>query len=411
MAKLNVLPLCFCLIIVAARSAQAQNWPQWRGPKRDGAVADFIAPSVWPEKLKLKWRASVGSGVSSPVADGGRVWIHSRKGDDEVVSCLDLKSGALLWSKSYPAPFAGYPGATRVGKGPYSTPVLFGGRLYTLGITAILSCFDAQTGESVWRRDFGPVDISNNFTGAGMSPVIDRGSVIVHVGDDRGGKLLALDTANGKEKWRWSGDGPGYASPIAVEFEGERQLVTMTDKAVIGVSAQSGQLLWRISWPDKWNENIVTPVLYKDMLIFSGVRRGTLAVRAKKQGNQWTTQEVWSNPEVCMYMSSPVLDGEYLFGMSEKRKGQFFCLNAATGKVAWVTEGREGFNAAIVGAKGALFILTDEAKLIVARKSAIGFEPIRTYVVADSQTMAHPVVSGGQILIKDSEGLALWSLD
>jgi outer membrane protein assembly factor BamB len=411
MAKLNVISVCFCLVIVTAQPALAQNWPQWRGPLRDGAVADFIAPSVWPEKLKLRWKVSVGSGVSSPVADAGKVWIHSRKGDDEVVSCLDLKTGKPLWSKSYPAPFAGYSAAARVGKGPYSTPVLFGGRLYTLGITAILSCFDAQTGELIWRRDFGPVDISNMFTGTGMSPVIDRDSVIVHVGDDRGGKLLALDAANGKEKWQWSGDGPGYASPIAVEFEGERQLVTMTDKAAIGVAAQSGQLLWRIPWPDKFNENIVTPVSYKDMLIFSGVRKGTLAVRVKKQGHQWTTQEVWSNPDVCMYMSSPILDGDHLFGMSDKRKGQFFCLDAATGKVAWATEGREGSNAAIVSAKGVLFILTDEAKLIVAKKSASGFETIKTYLVADSQTLAHPVVSGRQIIIKDSEGLALWSLE
>jgi outer membrane protein assembly factor BamB len=411
MAKLNVASHCLCLMIATAQSALAQNWPQWRGPHRDGAVADFIAPSVWPEKLKLKWKATVGSGVSSPVAEAGRVWIHSRRGDDEVVSCLNLKSGKPLWSKSYPAPFAGYSAAARVGKGPYSTPVLFGGRLYTLGVTAILSCFDAQTGELIWRRDFGPVDISNMFTGAGMSPLIDRGSVIVHVGDDRRGMLLALDAASGEEKWRWSGDGPGYASPIAVEFEGERQLVTMTDKAVIGVAAQSGQLLWRIPWPDKFNENIVTPVSYKDMLIFSGVRKGALAVRVKKQGNQWTTQEVWSNPEVCMYMSSPILDGDYLFGMSDKRKGQFFCLNAATGKVAWTTEGREGSNAAIVSAKGVLFILTDEARLIAARMSASGFEPIKTYLVADSQTLAHPVVCGKQIIIKDAEGLTLWSLD
>jgi len=122
-------------------------------------------------------------------------------------------------------------------------------------------------------------------------------------------------------------------------------------------------------------------------------------------------QEVWSNPEVCMYMSSPVLDGDYLFGMSDKRKGQFFCLNAATRKVAWVTEGREGSNAAIVSAEGVLFILTDDAKLIAARKNASRFELIKTYLVSDSQTLAHPVVSGRQIIIKDSEGLALWSLD
>jgi outer membrane protein assembly factor BamB len=401
----------FSVVMLWAQAAFAQHWPQWRGPQRDGAVMDFIAPAVWPEQLKLKWKVAVGGGVSSPVVDAGKVWLHSRKGEDEIVSCFELNSGKLLWSKSYAAPFAGYSAATRVGKGPYSTPALAGGKLYTLGITAILSCFDAQTGALLWRKDFGPVDTSKMFTGTGMSPVIDRGRVIVHVGDDRGGKLLALDAASGKEQWQWSGDGPGYASPVVVELAGARQIVTMTDKAVISVAAQSGQLLWRIAWPDKFNENIVTPVLYKDLLIFSGVRRGTLAVRVIKQGSQWATQEVWHNPEICMYMSSPVLAGDYLFGMSDKRKGQFFCLNVATGKVAWLTEGREGANAALLHAKDALFILTEAAKLVVAKKSASGFEQIKTYSVGDNQTLAHPIVFGKHVLIKDEQALILWGME
>lgn len=405
----KLVALCLCFLIT--QTVLAQNWPQWRGSQRDGTVADFNTPAAWPEQLKLKWKIAVGSGVSSPVAAGGKVWVHSRKGDAEIVSSFDWQTGKLHWSKSYPAPFAGYSAAARIGKGPYSTPVLFDGNLYTLGITAILSCFDAQTGELKWRKDFGPVDTSKMFTGTGMSPVIESGKVIVHIGDDRGGKLLALEANSGKEVWYWNGDGPGYASPIVVELAGTRQLVTMTDKAAISVAAQSGQLLWRIPWPDRFNENIVTPVQYKDLLLFSGVRKGTLAVRVTRQGNQWEATEVWHNPEICMYMSSPVLDGDYLYGLSEKRKGQFFCLNAATGKVVWLTEGRAGYNTALVQTKGLLFLLTDEAKLIVARKGTRSFEPLKTYVVADNLIMTHPVVSGRQILIKDSEGLALWSLE
>jgi outer membrane protein assembly factor BamB len=407
MTKLVALCLCF----LVTQTVLAQNWPQWRGSQRDGTVVDFNTPAAWPEQLKLKWKVTVGSGVSSPVAAGGKVWVHSRKGEAEIVSSFDWQTGKLHWSKSYPAPFAGYSAAARIGKGPYSTPVLFDSKLYTLGITAILSCFDAQTGALKWRKDFGPVDTSKMFTGTGMSPVIDNGKVIVHIGDDRGGKLLALEANSGKEIWYWNGDGPGYASPIAVELAGMRQLVTMTDKAVISVAAQSGQLLWRIPWPDRFNENIVTPVQYKDLLLFSGVRKGTLAIRVTRQGNQWETKEVWHNPEICMYMSSPVLDGDHLYGLSEKRKGQFFCLNAATGKVVWLTEGRAGDNATLVQTKGLLFLLTDEAKLIVARKGPRSFEPLKTYAVADNLIMTYPVVSGRQILIKDSEGLALWSLE
>jgi len=235
------------------------------------------------------------------------------------------------------------------------------------------------------------------------------GNLIVHVGDDRGGRLLALDPNTGQEKWRWTGDGPGYASPIAITLQNTRQIVTMTDKAAIAIAADSGRLLWRIPWPDTYNENIVTPVLYKDLVIFSGVRKGTLAVRPVREGSEWKPVEAWRNADVAMYISSPVLAGDRLFGLSDKRKGQFFSVAAGTGRVDWITEGREGGYAAIVKAKDVLFLLTDEAKLTVARAGTSGLERIKTYEVSGRPTMAHPVVSGRQILIKDDQDLTAWS--
>jgi outer membrane protein assembly factor BamB len=390
----------------------AQDWTQWRGPNRDGAVKDFVPPAVWPEKLKPIWKTEVGSGYSSPVVFKDRAWIHTRKGEEEFVSCLDLKSGKVVWTKSYPVSFAKNQYATQMGKGPHSTPALHDGKLYTLGVTAILSCFDANTGELKWRKEFGAPDTSKMFCGTAFSPVIDQGNLIVYVGDDiRGGSMFALDPATGKERWKWVGEGPGYASPIAVELEGARQIVTMTDKSVIGVETKTGKLLWRLAWPDEWNENIVTPTLYKNTLILSGVRKGTVAIQVTKNGAEWTPKEVWRNPEIAMYMNSPVLEGDHLFGMSSKRKGQYFCLDAATGKVIWATEGREGVNAAILNTKEALLILSSDANLIVAKKNAKGFEQIAKYSVADSPTYAHPVVMGKRILIKDDVAMALWGVE
>jgi outer membrane protein assembly factor BamB len=406
------IPSILFAAVVAFQIVSAQDWTQWRGPNRDGVVKDFIAPVVWPEKLKLIWKTEVGSGYSSPVVSTDRAWIHSRKGEEEVVSCLDLKTGKVVWSKSYPVAFAKNQYATQMGKGTHSTPVLSDGRLYTLGVTAILSCFDANTGELKWRKDFGTPDTSKMFCGTAFSPIVDQGSLIVYTGDDiKGGVMLALDLATGKERWKWTGEGPGYASPIVVELEGARQIVTMTDKSVIGVEAKTGKLLWRMPWPDEWNENIVTPTLYKNLLILSGVRKGTVAAQVTKNGAEWTAKQVWHNPEIAMYMNSPVLEGDHLFGMSAKRKGQYFCLEAATGKVLWATEGREGFNAAILNTKDALLILNSDANLIVAKKSAKGFEQVAKYSVADSATHAHPVVVGKKILIKDDAAMALWSLE
>lgn len=401
--------LLVALFLVAA-AAGAQEWAQWRGANRDGMVRGFVAPAKWPDKLTQVWKTSIGGGYSSPVVLGDRAWVHSRRGEEEVVSAIDLASGKILWSKSYHAVWTKNKYAMEMASGPYSTPVLHNGRLYTLGITAVLSCFDAATGELKWRKQFGALDSSKMFTGTAMSPVMDGGNLIVHVGDDRGGKMIAFDGATGAEKWVWSGDGPGYASPIIVTLGGARQIVTMTDKNVISIAPADGKLLWKFPWPDEWNENIVTPLQYEDLLIFSGVRRGTAALRVAKTGAEWSAKEAWANADIAMYMSSPVLDGDHLYGMSAKKKGQFFCMEAATGKLLWTTTGREGDSSAVLGSGNLLFILTSDASLVVAKKNSKEFEPVAKYSVADSKTYAHPVVLGKRILVRDDTSLSLWSL-
>lgn len=390
----------------------AQDWPQWRGANRDGVVKDFVAPAAWPEKLKQVWKMPVGSGYSSPVVSKDRAWIHSRDNNEETVTCLNLKTCKILWRKAEPVAFTKNQYAKEMSNGPFATPALAGGRLYTLSVNAVLSCFDAMTGELKWRKDFGKPDTSKMFCGTAASPLIDGGNVIVYVGDDiKGGQMVALDAASGNERWKWMGEGPGYASPIIATFAGARQVVTMTDKSVVGIAAKDGALLWRLAWPDEWNENIVTPIVHKNSLILSGVRKGTVAVQIAKTGDKWEPKEVWRNAELTMYMNSPVLDGDHLFGMTNKRKGQLFCAEAATGKVLWTTEGREGANAAILQAKDLLFILNNDGGLIVARKSPKGFEQMAKYSVADSATYAHPIVFGSRILIKGDAAIALWSLE
>jgi outer membrane protein assembly factor BamB len=391
-------------------TANAQDWTQWRGPHRDGVVTNFAPPALWPEKLKLVWKTPVGSGYSSPLVSQGKVWLHSSTANEEVVACYDLKTGKPVWRKAEPVNFKKNQYATKMSGGPFSTPALHQGKVYTLSVNAVLSCFDAATGALKWRKDFGLPDTSKMFCGTAMSPVIEGGNVIVYVGDDiKGGQMLAFDAATGQEKWKWTGEGPGYASPIVTEIAGVRQLVTMSDKSVISVATRNGQLLWRMPWPDEWNENIVTPLRYQDMLIFSGVRKGTLALRVNRTGQEWKTQEVWRNSELTLYMNSPVLAGDHLYGLTNKRKGMFFCLEAATGKLRWQTEGREGDTAALLNAKDTLFLLTSDASLIVANKNPQGFQQLAKYTVAESPTYAHPVLLGNQMLVKDETNLTLWS--
>jgi outer membrane protein assembly factor BamB len=367
--------------------------------------APIVEPKVWPEQLKRKWQVTVGEGHSTPIVAGGRIYIHARQGEREVVACLRPDNGQPIWQESYAAPYTVNAAATRHGKGVKATPVVEGNRVYTFGIGGILSCFDAANGKLQWRKEFGSPDF-----GAAMSPVVDRGLLIAHVGTRGKGALTAFDAQTGAEKWSWKGDGPAYASPIVAEPGGTRQVVTQSQSNIVSVDAATGQLLWRIPFTTAYDQNVVTPVLYHDTLIFSGLGNSTFGVKVIKKGGAWSTETLWQNKDTAMYMNSPVLSGDLLFGMAARNKGQFFCLDARKGTTLWTSEGRQADNAAIVDAGPVLLILTTNSELIVARKSGKAFEVVRKYTVADSPTWAHPVVTGNGILIKDATTLALWTI-
>jgi outer membrane protein assembly factor BamB len=384
----------------------AQDWPQWRGLNRDGISGAFSESKTWPEKLKLKWKVNVGEGHSSPVVAGGRIYLHTRQGDREVVSCLRTETGQVIWQEGYAAPYTVNPAAASHGKGVKSTPVVAGGRIYTLGINGILSCFDARTGKPQWRKEFGSPDY-----GTAMSPVVDRGLLIAYVGTNGRGALTAFDAETGVEKWSWKGDGPAYASPIVADLGGTRQVVTQSQHNIVGVSAATGELLWRIPFNTPYEQNIVTPVLYHETLVFSGLGNGVMGVKVLKRGSEWVPETIWQNKDVGMYMNSPVVSGDLLFGLSHLKRGQFFCLDPRNGAILWTSEGRQAENAAIIDGGSVLFFLTNDAELLVARKSGKGFELLRKYSVADSPTWAHPVILNSGILIKDATTLALWSTE
>lgn len=402
--------LTFTLVAVSTLAAHAQ-WPQWRGPNRDGVVPAAQVPASWPEGIEQKWRRTIGVGYSSPIVADGRVYVHSRIDPDEVVTAFDLATGREVWAARYAAPFVKNKYASPMQKGPFSTPLATDGRLFTLGATAVLSAFDAATGKLLWRNDWSKeVDTSKLFTGTAMSPILDSGLLIVHVGDDGGGTFRALDPATGSEKWSLTADGPGYASPIVATFGGVRQIVTLTDKSVVGVGVASGRALWRIPFPDDWNENIVTPVVAGDILVVSGTRQGTYGFRIARKDDTFTPEQVWHNTDLPMYMSSPVVDGTFVYGFSNRRKGQFFCLDVSTGTARWTTEGREGTNAVVQSAGPHLVLTTTEGQILVARRTPDRYEEVRRYEIGTGHTWGHPVLLGREIVVRDGDGVGVWVL-
>jgi outer membrane protein assembly factor BamB len=403
-SKWVILPIIPLLSVLLA-----DDWPQWRGPGRDGVLSNSAAPAAWPEQLKLRWKITVGEGHASPIVAGGRIYVLTRKQDKETASAVDLENGKIIWQQSYAAPYTMHPAATGHGQGPKATPVFAGGRLYTLGISGVLTCWDAATGTVSWRKEFTKEHrtTSPDF-GAATSPVVDHGVVIAHVGGHNDGALTAFDAASGEVKWRWTGDGPAYASPMVVELGGVRQVVTETQNNIVSVSAADGQLLWKIPFTTQYDQNIPTPLVYHDELIVSGISKGIMAVRAAQKNGKWSTETVWRNEDVALYMSSPVAAGDLLFGFSHYKKGQLFCLDIRTGATQWTGEARQGDNAAVLISGENVIFLKDDAQMIIAKATGKGYEPLHTYSVAQSPTWAHPVVLHDGVIIKDATTLARW---
>ncbi len=385
------------------------DWPQWRGPNRDGLLASFTPPGTWPEQLSRKWKVDIGLGYATPLVVGNRLYVFSRQAENEVMSGLDADTGKVLWQTAYPVQFTMNSAASRHGPGPKSTPALADGKLFTIGMTGIVTAFDAATGKQLWQKP--APSVQPTYTTQAFSPLVDRGMVIFHVGGNNQGALTAFDVNTGDVKWSWSGDGPGYGSPIVATIGGTRQVVTFTQQKLVGVDEATGALLWERPFTTPSTQNNITPILYGQTLIISGHMNPVTALSVTKPGNQWVTEKLWENTDVALYMSNAVVLGDTLVGMSQRMNGQFFGLDPKTGKTLWMSDGRQATNAAIVGAGDLWFALKDDGELIVAKKSATAFEPVHRYTVADSATWAQPVISGNRVFVKDVSTLALWTLN
>lgn len=393
-----------------ARSGTAApgDWPQWRGPNRDGGVGSFAVPATWPEQLTRRWKVEVGLGYATPLVAGNRIYMFSRQGDDEVMSALDAATGSALWKTAYPVSFTMNSGAARHGMGPKSTPVLSNGRVFAIGMTGIVTAFDTATGKQIWQKPGSTV--VPMFTTHAFSPVVERGLVIFHVGGHNQGALTAFDVNTGDVKWNWNGDGPSYGSPIVAELDGTRQIITLTQGKLVGLDPATGTLLWERPFVSANFTNAATPVLSGHTLMLSN-GGPAMAVTLAKRNNQWTTDSAWENADVPFRLSNAVLAGDMLFGFSTRNSGQYFGVDVATGKTLWTSEGRQAGNAAIARAGDLLFSLEDDGELVVARSSRTAFEPLRRYTVADSATWAQAAFSGNRIFVKDVSTLALWTLN
>lgn len=386
--------------------ASGQNWPQWRGANRDGAATLFEEPTSWPAELTQQWKVDVGLGYATPLVVGDRIYMYTRQDDDEVMLALDADSGDVIWRSGYPAPFRMSPATSRHGPGPKSTPAFADGRLFTLGMSGIVTAFDAETGGQLWQK---PAPRAQPLYHTAMSPLVDAALVIVHVGGHDDGTLTAFDVATGDVRWSWDGDGPAYGSPVVAELEGTRQVVTFTQENLVGVSVETGELLWRRPYTTPSTTTSQTPILYRNTVIEAGRGNGITAFRVVRVDDEWTTENVWHTDEVSLHMTNGVAIDDVLFGLSHLRSGQYFGLDLDTGQALWTSDPRQAENASIVRAGDTIFSLEDDAELVIVRNSRTRFEPLERYEVATSATWAQPAISGIRLFVKDVSSLTLWT--
>lgn len=389
--------------LLAEGQPAPQDYPQWRGLHRDGSASEFAMPEQWPDTLTLRWRVEVGEGYATPIIVGDRVYVFSRQDGHEVLTALETATGRIVWESGYPAPYEMFSGTAAHGEGPKATPLFHRGRVYTHGITGAVSAFDAKTGERAWH--IPPPEVQPLF-GTSVSPLAEGDHIILHPGY---GPLTAFDAQSGETVWA-SGDQGVWASPIVTELDGVRQVVSVAYQYVEGVALTDGQLLWE--YPiNREMVHAVSPLVYHDTVLVTGQDSGVKALRPVRHGDTWDVELVWETADVAMDLSNPVLIEDTLFGLSHRSSGQFFALDARNGELRWLGEPRAAENTAVAKAGDLLFLLNDDAELIVATLGDAGLQPFRTYSVAESATWAQPVISGNRVFIKDVDTLALWTID
>ena len=396
------------------------QWPQWRGPTRDGHVRAAPRQAAWPERLSLVWEHEVGGGYAGPVGDEEYLYVHSRQGGREAVTCLRLSNGDVVWRQSYDAPFRQDRSGTAHGQGPYSTPALSGGRLFTFGVRGILIAWDAATGRRLWTKD-SAWEFTHPFPafGEALSPLVWGDLCFVHFGGHdrdrydhyREGAMIALNVADGRERWRWTREAaPIGASPMICEFDGQPHLVFKGKRGIFGLNPRNGWQLWEIPYEVSQDNTIVTPVCAGNLLVTSDFDWGMASWRIRLVDGRGSAEQIWKHRRASLFTSTPVVVNDVLVGFSHFRRGQLFGLDPATGQVLWDGAPRSGEHASLLAWGGDLMYFREDGSIVVGPVDREAFRPRRTYAVGGDFAWTHPAVIGDRIVVRDGNRLRVYSL-
>jgi outer membrane protein assembly factor BamB len=377
-----------------AQSANA-NWPQWRGPNRDGISKETGLLKQWPaDGPPLVWKAvGAGRGFSSFSVANGKLFTMGLRGDREFVLAFDVATGKEAWATANGSAFH-----NDRGDGPRGTPTVDGDRVYVLGGNGDLSAFDARTGKVVWTKNVLKEFSGRQITwGISESPLIVGDKLLVNPGGP-GASIVALKKSDGSLIWKSQSDKAGYSSAIPVEVNGGTQVVFFTSERAVGLDLKDGRLLWEYAKPANNVANAATPIARGNrVFISSDYGTGGGVVEIKPDG---AAQEVWFNKDMRNHHSSSVLIGDYLYGFSS---AILTAMKFDTGEIAW--RDRSVGKGSLVYADGRLYCFSERGVVGLVEATPTGYvERGRFKIEAGNlETWTHPVVAGGRLYLRDQD--------
>ena len=396
--KVRVLTLATVVLLVLVQQAGAQpaaNWPQWRGPNRDGVSKETGLLKQWPaEGPPLVWKATgAGNGYSSFSIANGKLYTMGVRGDREFVIAFDLATGKESWATPSGSAFR-----NDRGNGPRGTPTIDGDRLYALGGNGDLSALDARTGKLIWTknvlREFGG---SNIQWGISESPLVLGNKVLVNAGGP-GASMVALNKTDGSVIWKSQSDEPGYSSAIPLDVNGLTQVVFFTAQRAVGLDVRDGKLLWEYEHPSNNVANVATPIARANRIFISsdyGTGGGVVEIKPDNKA-----QELYFTKDMKNHHSSSVLVGDYLYGFSSSI---LTAMKFDTGEVAW--KDRSVGKGSLVYADGNLYCLSENGVVGLVEATPTGYKEKGRFRIQQGNlpTWAHPVVAGGRLYIRDQD--------
>jgi outer membrane protein assembly factor BamB len=357
---------------------QAEDWPQWRGPNRDGVWNESgIIQSFPAEGPKLRWRTPIGLGWSSPVVSQGKVFVtdvqlESRPAQERL-HCFEEATGKPLWTYAYEAEYPDLMPENR--SPPAATPIVDAGKLYMIGGNGHVHCLEAPTGKLLWEKR-----LDNEFEiqpqSCRPSPLIEGDLLILLTGGKPGACVIALQKNSGNVAWRALDESVSNSSPIVITAGGTRQLIVWTGESVTSLVPTTGDINWREPLVTNTNYSTATPVSEKNSLLISGFML-ELRADAALASPVWPKSRAVSR-RVLSNTSTPLLKGDYLY--SAKSSGELVCLDARTGEQAWetdkVTSLKSGASIHLTPNGDAVWLFTDEGNLIRAHLTPDGYHEL-----------------------------------